>query len=147
MASVLLLSYNPNTSQLSLTQEWSLCLGSSDSDGPAETGENSNILSHAFSFFFFYFMFQANPLNWIPKWLTRSWRFPMMDCRWRRKKALWRRAILQRDLVALGAMGQQEIYSLTAVATTGRWSWGPPHGEWIQLFLPPVVRFLGDSVW
>lgn len=36
--------------------------------------------------------------------------------------------------MALGAMGQQEIYSLTAVATTGRWSWGPPHG--MQLALP-----------
>ena len=32
-------------------------------------------------------------------------------------------------LVAQGAMGQQEIYSLAVAATIGRWSWVPPHGE------------------
>ena len=81
----------------------------------------------------FYFL-HAHPLNWIPEWLTRSWRSPMMDCRWRKMKALWRTAIPQRGLVAQGAMGQQEIYSLAVAATIGRWSWVPPHGKYTPLF-------------
>lgn len=58
----------------------------------------------------------------------------MMDCRWRRMKALWRKAIPRRDLVEWGVMEQQEIYSLTVAATTGRWSWVLQLG--MQLVLP-----------
>lgn len=45
-----------------------------------------------------------------------------------------------------GVMGQQEIYSLTVAATTGKWSWVLQHGEWIFFsFLPPSSLPLGSQ--
>lgn len=42
-----------------------------------------------------------------------------------------------------GVMGQQETYSLTVAATTGRWSWVLQHGEWrFSSFLPPSSLLL-----